>query len=232
MNHLFDEPPIVIGGCARSGTTLLLSVLSCHPNIYAIPDETWFLCPDANGEIPDPPRLALPKLLRKVRCAKDKTAHRWMEKSPKNALYFEAIQKALPEAKILNIVRDGRDVCTSIHPSAPERYWVDPARWVREVSAGFAVEGPLTIHYEDLILDYPATVECILDFIGEEYDPAFDDYPGSATVQQSGAWMSGSALPLHDTSIGRWRQPGHADALADFLAYPGAADLLHRVGYA
>jgi len=39
--------PIVIGGCARSGTSLLLSLLSCHPQIIAIPVETQTLCPTA-----------------------------------------------------------------------------------------------------------------------------------------------------------------------------------------
>jgi hypothetical protein len=43
------QKPIIIGGCARSGTTLLLSVLSCHPNIYAIPDETYTFCPTRQG---------------------------------------------------------------------------------------------------------------------------------------------------------------------------------------
>ena len=53
MNYPFGRQrlsrmsPIVIGGCARSGTTLLLSVLSCHPNVYAIPVETQALCPTA-----------------------------------------------------------------------------------------------------------------------------------------------------------------------------------------
>ena len=37
----------MIGGCARSGTTLLLSMLSCHPRLLAIPNETMSLCPTA-----------------------------------------------------------------------------------------------------------------------------------------------------------------------------------------
>jgi hypothetical protein len=35
----FTDTPILIGGGARSGTTLLLSILSAHPAIFAIRKE-------------------------------------------------------------------------------------------------------------------------------------------------------------------------------------------------
>ena len=38
------RPPVIVGGCERSGTTLLLSILSSHPAIQAIPVETWAFC--------------------------------------------------------------------------------------------------------------------------------------------------------------------------------------------
>ncbi|MCA9555784.1 MAG: sulfotransferase, partial [Myxococcales bacterium] len=36
----FPEPPIIIGGCGRSGTTLVASILSCHPRIAVVGPET------------------------------------------------------------------------------------------------------------------------------------------------------------------------------------------------
>ena len=33
------KPPIIIGGCARSGTSLLCIILSAHPKIYSLPYE-------------------------------------------------------------------------------------------------------------------------------------------------------------------------------------------------
>ena len=47
-----DRRPILIGGCGRSGTTLLLAVLSCHPAIVAIDEETRAFCP--GGYLADP----------------------------------------------------------------------------------------------------------------------------------------------------------------------------------
>ena len=42
-------PPIVIGGCGRSGTTLLTSLLSSYNQLYVIPCETSLLCPGCYG---------------------------------------------------------------------------------------------------------------------------------------------------------------------------------------
>ncbi len=39
------KSPILIGGCGRSGTTLLTSILSSHPKIALIPHETGIFCP-------------------------------------------------------------------------------------------------------------------------------------------------------------------------------------------
>ena len=44
-----EASPLIIGGCGRSGTTLLLSVLSAHPKVLAIPHETEAFCPGAYG---------------------------------------------------------------------------------------------------------------------------------------------------------------------------------------
>ena len=50
----FKKPPIYIGGCGRSGTTLLLSILSSHPEIFACPGELEMfneIVHGKNGEI-------------------------------------------------------------------------------------------------------------------------------------------------------------------------------------
>lgn len=40
-----NKNPLFIGGGGRSGTTLLLSLISVHPDIYAIPYETRAVSP-------------------------------------------------------------------------------------------------------------------------------------------------------------------------------------------
>ena len=41
MSITLDERPIFVIGSERSGTTLLLAILACHPCI-AVPEVTWF----------------------------------------------------------------------------------------------------------------------------------------------------------------------------------------------
>ena len=52
----FARAPISIGGAPRSGTTLLLSVLSAHPSLFAINHETFAFCPRATD-----PEFATPE---------------------------------------------------------------------------------------------------------------------------------------------------------------------------
>src|SRR4029079_19474635 len=101
----------------RAGTPLLLSMRSCHPHLLAIPNETAALCPTAY-ELPDAPDLTAPFDLDDLRdalaCEIGPRVRRWMEKTPRNVLYFERILEELwPDARLINVVRDGRDVITS-----------------------------------------------------------------------------------------------------------------------
>ena len=41
MSVTLDERPVFVIGSERSGTTLILAILACHPRI-AVPEVTWF----------------------------------------------------------------------------------------------------------------------------------------------------------------------------------------------
>ena len=132
---------MVIGGCARSGTTLLLSALSCHRDLCAIPDETQLLCPGAywpqGGRIADPDLRGLRRVL--VAGPRWRTCRAWVEKTPRNVHNLERIFSSLGrDTKFLHMVRDGRDVTVSRHPQDPSEFWVEPERWVSDVTAGLA----------------------------------------------------------------------------------------------
>jgi Sulfotransferase family len=236
----FTQPPIVIGGCARSGTTLLLSVLSCHSRIFAIEKETNTLATAKRNREPGtfrPRPLKLDRLARQLEKAKARapsSCHRWCEKSPKNVLSFGAILEAFGKnVRLIHMVRDGRDVVTSIHPGSPGRFWVTKDRWVLDVSVGLAfADHPqvLTVKYEDLTHNYPAAIATICDFLDEEVEPSFFAYPDAATIKTSGAWLS-PALPVHSESIERWKAPQYTAVIDDFMRDLRAVQLLQRLGY-
>ena len=227
--------PVVIGGCGRSGTTLVLSVLSCHPHIFAINDETRALSP---GTVNNPMVGAPFKMDRIYKFLLDRPipdeCTRWCEKTPRNVLHFEVILQRFGEAvRIINVVRDGRDVVTSRHPTDPSRYWVDPSTWVRDVKAGMRVEKHpqvLTIRFEDLVLDYESTVRKICAFIDEDFLDTFRDYPASARVRQNAAWFS-EARPIDPSVIGKWKKPEFAAPVEALLENPQAIELLMYYRY-
>lgn len=230
-----DLNPIVIGGSGRSGTTLLLSILSCHPHIFAIDHETRALCP---GNVQNPLMNAPFKFERIYNYLAEREipdhCHRWCEKTPRNVLHFSRILKFYGKrVRIIHIVRDGRDVITSRHPTDPTRFWVSAETWIRDTSAGLQLEDHpqvLTVRYEDLVTKYQPTVRRICEFIDEKFDEAFLHYPEAARVKSNAAWYS-DARPIDDTSIGRWKKPQYRIRIFDLLSRPQAVQLLEHFGY-
>ena len=125
----FTRPGIVIGGSGRSGTTLLLSILAAHPSIFAVDHETYAFCPHEFEDKPESPanfqlyRLYTPLALSKMSA----TVTRWAEKTPRNVHFLAAILDYFgDDVRVLHLVRDGRDVITSRHPSRPGHFYYAP----------------------------------------------------------------------------------------------------------
>lgn len=219
-----DRAPVFVAGCGRSGTTLLLAILAAHPRIAAIPVET-----DAFLH----PRVTLGRRVIWERLAAldiPPQARRWAEKTPRHVRHLHRIFRAYgTAARVIIIVRDGRDVVTSVHPLAPGRYWVSPERWVDDVQAGLRWSvhpQALTIRYEDLVARPEETVRSICVFIGEAFEPAMLQFPAFA---RSGAQFV--EYPVRDSSVGRWRKLEGDPALATLVGDRRAIALLEHFGY-
>lgn len=223
-----SRPPILIGGCARSGNTLLLSILSSQPEIFAFPTETGLFCPPRTGLA----RAAFTRHL--VWQNVPRSARRWAEKSPRNVLYVrEIIEHFDGRVRLLHVVRDGRDVVTSRHPRDPSRYWVAPERWIEAVRAGLAWEGHplvLTVRYEDLVRDTAGQLARLGAFLEEDFGGPGGEWHERAAVRSSPAWFH-EVRATHAGSIGRWRDARHRAAVHALLAHREAVELLARLGY-
>lgn len=126
--------PIVLGGCGRSGTTLLRIMLDSHPRICCGPESSVFrrraLDPDAladrfglaRGEVRaiDDAAASRPAFIEAFAalCLRDAGKARWAEKTPRNISRIGAIFRFFPEARFVHVLRDGRDVACSLrtHP--------------------------------------------------------------------------------------------------------------------
>lgn len=233
----FDRPPIVIGGCGRSGTTLLLSLLSAHPSIVAIPFESQAFTATLYDEEPD---LQAPFQVWRIYCALadlplEPSVRRWCEKTPKNVVVFERILDRFDgDVRLLHVVRDGRDVVTSRHTSKPDAYWVEPKRWIEDVSAGLALrdhEKVHTLRYEDLVMETEETLERLGAFLGEELSGFAESWVERARIRSFESPERRPARPLDRSGIGRWQKPEHRERAEALMRHPRARDLLAELGY-
>ena len=230
----FPDAPVFIGGCGRSGTTILLSVLSAHKQLFCHPKELGLF---TNAQItsegaflPRKHRLSLSFLINRI----PRTARRWVEKSPSNVRHIDRIEAYTHgNFKFIHIIRDGRDVILSKHPTDPSKYWVNPDRWINDVSQGLEWKDDprvLTITYEELLSNFEQTISSICDHIGIETSAEILDWHKHARVTENRAFFS-KVQPLTTASIGKWKQPKNAERVAELTSKPEAVALLKRLGY-
>jgi hypothetical protein len=233
----FEKKPIFIMGAPRSGTTLLLSILSANPRLYSIPKQTYAFdrWTKIDGkEVPSRiDRLYREFVIRKIPSA----ACRWIEKTPK---HIQSLDKILnyfnKDAQILHIVRDGRDVVTSSHPHYLDRryYWVDVERWVNDVNIGLELakthDNIHTVRYEDIIKNYEKEIRSISKFLDEEYVTELDEWIDNTQIKKSIHWGT-KVQKIHSKSIERWKSPEHKERIQEFMENKEAYDLLKRLRY-
>ncbi|MBT6687193.1 MAG: hypothetical protein HOB05_12775 [Bacteroidetes bacterium] len=234
----FSAPPIIISGSRKSGVRLMVSMLSCHPNIHEVlnvklnPPIRHPLTPEADrhrkfdltihNDTTSP--IDLKFLHQKLLMNKiSLSAKRWCGGSRLGILAYNRLLAYYGEnIRILNMVRDGRDVVTEYDKRVMEKYVVDSERWVYDVKLGVDVKDSpqvLTIRYEDLINDYDRTINRVCEFIGEKDVTPLLNYPRGATFIESGYW------------IGKWQQPQYSDRIEHLLQTPGALEYLQYYGY-
>jgi hypothetical protein len=157
--------PIVLGGCGRSGTTLLRMMLDSHRRICCGPESSLFrrraVDPDGlaakfgfeRGEVRalyDAAR-SRPAFIESFAglCMRRAGKARWAEKTPRNISRLAVIFRCFPAARFVHVLRDGRDVACSLrtHPRhkvvdgtlVPLDTWKPISggarRWVRDIEA-------------------------------------------------------------------------------------------------
>ncbi|HEX7016450.1 MAG TPA: sulfotransferase [Cyclobacteriaceae bacterium] len=233
---VFRKPPILIGGCGRSGTSILLSILSAHPNIYGVNVETNIFgyqrkFSSAFLNYVNDYRKLLPYLLEDDKVL---TATRWCEKTPRNVRFLlETMGEFKGKFRFVHIIRDGRDVVCSRHPMSGA-YHVSIERWVKDVKAGlkfFEYPNVFTLKYEDLVTDFKMKVSDLLTFLGEEYCVEVEQFHEFSNVKTHEAFDGGKVERIKKDSIQKWRHSEHRERVGQFYQNDEAVALLKRLGY-
>jgi hypothetical protein len=200
--------PIIVYGAPRSGTTYLQEMLNVHPEVF-ISHETrifaWlhhvlneatqerrFLVTSKETFIAYL-RTELPRVVRDFYRSLAAEARYWGDKNPgypdrTNGDCLGTIADLFPAAWFVHIIRDGRDVCSSLvrmkDPGGAPWVEFDGAHllWASLVDNGcefgrsLPPERYLEVRYERLVTDDIAVARELFGFLGLDLDPAVEAF--------------------------------------------------------
>jgi hypothetical protein len=180
---------------------------------------------------------------------------RWGDKTPGHVFGMPQIEKRLPEARFIHLIRDGRDVALSWRP-----LWFAPSQsldvlaeqWVHWVEAGRRLGGQcrhyIEVRYEQLVANPRTVLEGICRFVDLEFEATMLDSHRRAAErlqehgprrtacgdivvsrQQRLAQQAGNLRPISTERVVRWRSemtPNEQGAV-----WNRAGRLLEQLGY-
>lgn len=180
---------------------------------------------------------------------------RFGDKTPIYVVSMRSIEKALPEARFIHMIRDGRDVALSRWKRASEPAPAEKVArtWRRRIGKAREQAKKLghytELRYEDLVTDTEAQLRRIAEFLDLDFDPAMLSYHERAadriaemsrdlaqsdgSVRRSGEERANAhRLTSKPPSAGRiaaWREEMSAEDREEFEGVAG--DLLAELGY-
>jgi tetratricopeptide (TPR) repeat protein len=242
------ERPILIIGCARSGTTLLERILASSPAAISAgelkmlhlaclgfsppsPASIGNFVQACGGELAAWQRVAetyVGKLVRRFG-----RADGVIDKGLVNYLYVGALAQALPQARIIHVRRDPMDVAWSCfrrlfdNGLAWSYDFESIAAFIRvyaDVAAYWKQVLPgriLSVDFERLVAEPEAETARVFDFVGIERPPDWRSFHEKRGVVLTSS-LQQVRRPLSADGVGAWRRyAAHLGALEDALARQG-----------
>jgi hypothetical protein len=168
---------------------------------------------------------------------------RWAENSPETILHLPLVKKLIPDALVIHIIRDGRDVAASLERVRYVRPfpWEDRQSlisagvyWEWLVQQGRAQRGFLgpdyfEVHFEDLIATPQPTLDRIGQFIDHPLDYERIRRVAYGSVARPNTSFRADADAAAFNPVGRWKRSFSTPQLAQFERSVGKT--LASVGY-
>lgn len=250
-------------GCPRSGTSILGELIASHPDVKYVfeANRVWEL----GGHGPNRShRLTASAATRSVRRSirvwfdEELGSHRWLvEKNPRGTLRIPFMRAVFPEAKLIHIVRDGRDVACSLLPGMGGAEWrhLKPPGWrklfethtgvrrcalawreIVEIALGDLEGVPhLLVRYEDLVADPRPVAAQIAAYLDIDEHPDYQAF--CARVQNSlvDSYRARGSRKWdrddHTLRVGRWRELARERPAEMEEVAELLGSLLERLGY-
>jgi hypothetical protein len=156
---------------------------------------------------------------------------RWGDKTPYYLAWIDELKAVWPDARIVELVRDGRDVALSIMPLpfGGNNAWVAGGDWARGIRDGQQAHAryPGDVHtvvYEQLTADPEPHVRGVCEFLGVEFHRGMLDVEKTdqrRIVADQAEWFTNLWAGINQTSVGKWRTKMSPRAQAVFAAAAG-----------
>ncbi|PSB46643.1 polysaccharide deacetylase [filamentous cyanobacterium Phorm 6] len=200
---------IFVLGSPRSGTTILQSLLAAHPEVISFPESKFFhylLYDQFAGKLPSrmeaffKDEIKRPELLKNFDdsqtvetkttwfvgvldgLAMEQNKSIWLEKTPEHMYFIEDIERLLPDAKFIHILRNGMDTIASMYKATRSFNHLWGAGWDLNHCIGRWEHAMLTSHkyvkksnhilvrYEEILDNKTKILGEICNFMGIDYD--------------------------------------------------------------
>jgi|GEM_PF-433213 len=137
----------------------------------------------------------------------------WGEKSPLNTVYLRYIYPVFPQSKYVFLIRDGRDVVSSItkvrgrdlkYAAWRWNYSIAQFEWLKSEVSGNQLR---IIRYEDLITEPEKTLRKLMSFLGYDYESSMMNYQESVDYLdlEKFDYHQNVKRSLDKQRIGKWK---------------------------
>lgn len=164
-----------------------------------------------------------------------------LEKTPGHLHYADRILRRFPEAKVVEVLRDGRDVCVSMQMQALTLQWPPTERrdqiaaWVRSARRGIALRNDAEVaarvhlvRYEDLKADPHSEIRRLFDFADLDVDDEFVAEVADRTDFRHNK-ATGAGRHTRRGEVGDWRE--HFSEADEALFHDLAGEVFEASGY-
>jgi hypothetical protein len=251
--------PIIVFGAPRSGTTYLNAILNAHPHVFVTHETRVFawvhrvlrvvttqpqMLNTHKAEYVEHLERTLPEVVRSFYGDLRPNAVYWGDKnphyaSPVNEGCLDTILDLFPGSRFLHIIRDGRDVVTSLirkkNPKGESWTTFEQAHeiWLEHVTRGraFVDAHPdvcLEMGYENLIGDDLAHARRAFEFLGIPFSDSVAAFCEEQARERTP--LSGPTRDLADAGRSEWSQVLDAGQQERSMELIG--DQLRSLGYA
>lgn len=159
------------------------------------------------------------------------------DKTPSFFRMVPALNRLFPDAKFINLVRDGRDIYLSTRKIEPSRKnisvaaleWSHKVQKVSQSLAPFNSHRHMTIRYEDLVTKPQEIMETICNFLQVEFEPAMLEYWKNSD-QFIGSHHSKLIFsPVSSNSVQKWKRQLTKQEIGNYEYLAGNS--LRKYGY-